>query len=58
VLVPLAAARTDSVAGGVAHPPDTALIEGFRWAFCAGAALAVLGALLVLVLIHANASSD
>jgi EmrB/QacA subfamily drug resistance transporter len=58
VLVPLAAARTDSVAGGVAHPPDTALVEGFRWAFFAGAALAVLGALLALVLIHAKVSSD
>jgi MFS family permease len=57
LLVPLAAARTDAVAGDVAHPPDAALVEGFRWAFCAGAALAVLGALLALVLIGAKVSS-
>ena len=56
LLVPLAAARTDAVAGDVAHPPDAALVEGFRWAFCAGAALAVLGALLALVLIGAKVS--
>ena len=58
LLVPLAAARTDAVARGVAHPPDAALVEGFRWAFCAGAALAVLAALLALVLIRAKAFSD
>jgi hypothetical protein len=56
VLVPLSAARTDSVAGDVAHPPDAALVEGFRWAFYTGAALAVLGALIALILIRAKAS--
>jgi EmrB/QacA subfamily drug resistance transporter len=58
VLVPLSAARTDSVAHGVAHPPDAALVEGFRWAFYAGAALAVLGALVALILIRAKAAGD
>jgi hypothetical protein len=52
-LVPFSAARTDSVAGGAAHPTDAALVEGFRWAFYAGAVLAVLGAL-----IRAKASGD
>jgi MFS family permease len=56
VLVPLSAARTDSVAGDVAHPPDAALVEGFRWAFHSGAALAVLGALIALILIRAKAT--
>ncbi len=56
LLVPLSAARTDSVAGDVAHPPDAALVEGFRSAFHAGAALAVLGALAAMVLIRAKAS--
>jgi MFS family permease len=55
VLVPLAAARTDSMAEGVAHPPDAALVEGYRWAFYAGAALAVIGALVALMLIRAKA---
>ena len=54
LLVPLAAARTDSV--GTVQPSDAALVEGFRWAFCAGAALAVLGALAAMVLIRAKAS--
>jgi MFS family permease len=58
VLVPLSAARTDSVAGDVVHPPDAALVEGFRWAFYAGAALGVLGALITLVLIHAKLTGD
>ncbi len=58
VLVPLAAARTDSLAKGTAHPPDAALVEGFRWAFYAGAALAVLGALVALMLIHTKVSGD
>jgi len=58
VLVPLAAARTNSVAEGVAHPPDATLVEGFRWAFYAGAALAVLGALIALTLICAKAADD
>jgi MFS family permease len=58
VLIPLSAARTDSVAHGVAHPPDAALVEGFRWAFYAGAALAVLGALVALMLIHTKVSGD
>jgi EmrB/QacA subfamily drug resistance transporter len=58
VLVPLSAARTDSVAGHVAHPPDAALVEGFRSAFYAGAALAVLGALIALILIRAKPSGD
>jgi len=58
LLVPLSAARTDSVAGDIAQPPDTALVEGFRWAFYAGAALAVLGALAAVVLIRARASGD
>jgi hypothetical protein len=52
--LPLAAARTDSV--GTVQPSDAALVEGFRWAFCAGAALAVLGALAAMVLIRAKAS--
>jgi len=56
LLVPLSAARTDSVMEGIAQPSDAALIEGFRLAFCAGAALAVLGALAALVLIRARAS--
>jgi EmrB/QacA subfamily drug resistance transporter len=59
LLVPLSAARTDSVAGDdVAHPPDAALVEGFRSAFYAGAALAVLGALIALILIRAKATGD
>jgi MFS family permease len=58
LLVPLSAARTDSVAGGSAHPTDAALVEGFRWAFCAGAALAVIGALAAVVLLRAGASGD
>jgi EmrB/QacA subfamily drug resistance transporter len=53
LLVPLSAARTDSVAGELAQPPDAALVEGFRSAFYAGAALAVLGALTALFLIRA-----
>ena len=56
LLVPLSAALTDSGAVGMAQPSDAALVEGFRWAFCAGAALAVLGALAALVLIRAKAS--
>jgi hypothetical protein len=58
LLVPLAAARTDSLAGGLAHSPDAALVEGYRWAFYAGAALAVLGALMALALIRATAAGD
>jgi hypothetical protein len=57
-LVPLSAARTDSVAGDAAHHTDAALVEGFRWAFYAGAVLAVLGALTALALIRAKASGD
>src|ERR671921_311797 len=56
LLVPLSAARTDSVAVSIVQPSDAALVEGFRLAFCAGAALAVLGALVALVLIRAKAS--
>ena len=56
LLVPLAAARTDSVAVSIVQPSDAALVEGFRLAFCAGAALAVLGALAAMVLIRAKAS--
>ena len=44
------------MAGDVAQPPDAALVEGFRWVFYAGAALAVLGALAVLALIRAKAA--
>jgi EmrB/QacA subfamily drug resistance transporter len=58
VLVPLAAAQTDSVAQSVAHPPDSALVEGFRWAFYAGAALAALGALMAMMLLRAKAAGD
>jgi predicted MFS family arabinose efflux permease len=58
VLVPLAAARTDSMAEGVAPPPDAALVEGYRWAFYAGAALAVIGALVALMLIRAKAAGN
>jgi EmrB/QacA subfamily drug resistance transporter len=58
LLVPLSAARTESVAGGLVHPPDAALVDGFRWAFYAGAALAVLGALVALMLIRTKASDD
>ncbi len=57
-LVPLSAARTDSLVKGISHPPDAALVEGFRWAFYAGAALAVLGALIALILIRARAAGD
>jgi hypothetical protein len=42
----------------VAHPPDAALVEGFSSAFYAGAALAVLGALIALILIRAKATGD
>jgi hypothetical protein len=56
LLVPLSAARTDSVAVSIVQPSDAALVEGYRWAFCAGAALAVLGALAAMVLIRAKAS--
>jgi hypothetical protein len=56
VLVPLSAARTDSLAEGLAHPPHAALVEGFRWAYYSGAALAVLGAISTLMLIHAKSS--
>ncbi len=58
VLVPLSAARTDSMVEGIAHPPDAALVEGYRWAFYAGAALAVLGALVALMLIRAKAAGN
>jgi EmrB/QacA subfamily drug resistance transporter len=58
LLVPLSAARTDSVAGGAAHPTDAALVEGFRLAFYAGAVLAFLGALTALVLIRAKAAAE
>jgi EmrB/QacA subfamily drug resistance transporter len=58
MLVPLSAARTDSVARDVAHPPDAALVEGFKSAFYAGAALAVRGALIALTLICAKATGD
>ena len=58
VLVPLAAARTDSMVEGIAHLPDAALVEGYRWAFHAGAALAVLGALVALMLIRAKAADN
>jgi EmrB/QacA subfamily drug resistance transporter len=58
VLIPLSAARTDSVAHGVAHTPDAALVQGFRWAFYAGAALAVLGALIALILIRAKGDCE
>jgi hypothetical protein len=58
VLIPLSAARTDSVAHGVAHTPDAALVQGFRWAFYAGAALAVLGALIALILIRAKGNCE
>jgi bacteriorhodopsin len=58
VLIPLSVARTDSVAEGIAHPPDAALVEGYRWAFYAGAALAVLGALVALMLIRAKAAGN
>jgi hypothetical protein len=40
------------------HPPDAALVEGFRWAFYAGAELAFLGAPITLVLIHGKATGD
>jgi hypothetical protein len=56
LLVPLSAVRTDSMAGRIAYPPDAALVEGFRWAFHAGAALAVLGALTALI--HARVSGE
>jgi hypothetical protein len=46
------------VAGDVVLPPYVALVEGFRWALYAGAALAVPGALITLVLIHAKATGD
>jgi EmrB/QacA subfamily drug resistance transporter len=58
VLIPLSAARTDSVAEGIAHPADAALVEGYRWAFYGGAALAVLGALVALMLIRAKAAGN
>src|SRR5829696_206121 len=58
LLVPLSAARTDSVAGDAAHPTDAALVEGFRLAFYAGAVLAFLGALTALVLIRAKAAAE
>lgn len=58
VLIPLAAARTDSTAKGIARPPDAALVEGYRWAFHAGAALAVIGALVALMLIRAKAAGN
>jgi MFS family permease len=58
VLVPLAAARTDSMTEGIAHPLDAALVEGYRWAFHAGAALAVLGALVALILIRAKVAGN
>ncbi len=44
------------MAHGIAHPPDAALVQGFRWAFYVGAALAVLGALIALILIRAEAA--
>jgi MFS family permease len=58
VLVPLSTARTDFVAGDVAHPPDATLVEGFRSAFYTGAALAVLGALIALILIRGKATGE
>jgi MFS family permease len=58
LLIPLSAARTDSVAGEVAQPPDAALVEGFRSAFYAGAALAVLGALIVNLALPTRATAS
>jgi len=46
------------MAEGVAPPPDAALVEGYRWAFYAGAALAVIGALVALMLIRAKAAGN
>jgi hypothetical protein len=49
VLASLAGARTESLAGAGFAPPS-ALTGGYQWAFAAGAAFALLAALLSLAL--------
>jgi EmrB/QacA subfamily drug resistance transporter len=49
VLIPLSAARTETLAG---VPQGTALVEGFRLGFFGAAGIAALGALLALLLVR------
>lgn len=56
-LVPLSAARTDSlVADGV--PPVDALVEGFRAAFSGASGLAVIGALIAAFLLRKEGATE
>ncbi len=48
-LVTIAAARTDILAGG--DPTPEAIVEGFRWAFYAGAGIATAGCLVALFVV-------
>lgn len=57
VLVPLSAARTESLTEGLADPSGAALVEGFRWAFFGATGLAVLGTLVALFLIRGGKAS-
>jgi EmrB/QacA subfamily drug resistance transporter len=50
-LVTLAAARTGALADG-GGPSDVQLVDGYRWAFVAGAGVALLGSLAVLVTVR------
>ncbi len=50
-LIALAAARTDTLAGG-SSPSATEVVEGFRWAFYAGAGIATSGCLVALFVVR------
>ncbi len=56
ILAALATARTDAVATGPGRPSAEALTEGFQAAFLGGAAFALLGALIAVVLIRSEDS--
>ncbi len=51
ILVTVAAARTDSLAGNVG-PSATALVEGYRYGFAGGAGLAGVGVLVALFFVR------
>jgi hypothetical protein len=61
ILATIANSRTEDVmaqAGGDSQALPTALTEGFQQAFTVGAAFAIAGALLALVLISNRASRE
>lgn len=56
-LVALSATRTDTLLT-TGMPPDAALVGGLRLAFLCAAALAVLGAVAVLLIVQKRATGD